>query len=113
MGFDGPTHVRYRRVTADGGHVSLIEIVEGGAGLPCNILSDHLGGVPAHLHSWLSDSWDLAAIFFYVGQIAADEDIGMIGGIQIEIDDGAAAFVGRGAQHFAQGRSLYAGCPQG
>ena len=90
MGLEGPSHVGDGCMAADGGHVSLVEIVEQGSRLACHILGDHLRGVTAHLHGRLGYSGNLAAVFFDVGQIAADKDLRMTGRIQVKVDDGAA-----------------------
>src|ERR1700722_9500827 len=111
MGFEGPTYVGYRGVTADGGHVSFVEVVEFGARFAGHILGYHLGGVTAHLHGGLGDPGDLAASLFYVRQVSADEYFLMAWRIQVEIDHNAAALVSWSAQHLAQRRSLNAGRP--
>src|ERR1700677_4709633 len=101
MGFEGPTYVGDRSVTADGGHVSFVEVVEVGARFAGHVLRYHLRCVAAHLHGGLGYPGNLAASLFYVRQVSADEYFLMAWRIQVEIDHNAAALVGWSAQHFA------------
>jgi hypothetical protein len=63
--------------SADGGHVALIEVVEGFTRLMVEVSLDHARDVIAHLHGGLSDAGNLTAVLLNVGEVAADENFGM------------------------------------
>ena len=71
--------------------------------MPAISCGDHLRGVAAHLHGRLGYAGNLMPVFFDMGQIAADKDLGVAGRIQVNVDDGATRLSVRHAQHFAQG----------
>ena len=75
MGFEGPLDFGDGGHAADGGHVALVEVAEGGAGLMGQVGGDHLADVVAHLHGGLGDAGDLVAVLLEVGEVAEDEDI--------------------------------------
>ena len=66
---------------------------------------DHFADVVAHLHSGLGDARDLAAVLLQVSEVANDEDFGKTRRIEIAVDNDAAAFVERSAEHLAKGEA--------
>src|ERR1700676_2269077 len=83
---------------ADYGHVSFVEIVEGGFGFfVFNAGLDGFGGEGSALDGYLCDAGHGLSIFICgVGKIADDEYVGIIGDGEIGIYFDAAAFVGFG-----------------
>ncbi len=101
--FERPLHVGNGSHATDGGHVTLVEVAEGGARLLCQIGGDGFAHIIAHLHGGLRDAWDLMTILLEVSEVAEDEDFRQAGGIEIVVDNDAAAPVDRCPEHFAEG----------
>jgi hypothetical protein len=50
----------------------------------------------------LCDAGDLVAVLFDVGEVTADEDLGVAGGVEELVDEDAAALVGGKAEELAE-----------
>src|SRR5581483_11198600 len=75
MSLKGPLHIGNGAIASDGGHVALIEVVEGFARPAFQIGLNHPGGVGAHLHRRLRHAGNSLAVFRDLRQITADKDI--------------------------------------
>src|SRR5437879_2177359 len=93
-----PLNVGDGGLAADGGHVALVEVVEGLV-LAAAIAAEARGNEPAnapccvaaHLHGGLGDTRNLPAIFLYMREVAADEDFGVTGRVQVAVNEDAAS----------------------
>ena len=120
MGLEGPDDIRDRGLASDGGHVALVEVVEGlvlAGAIAAEVLGDQAGdapgGVGSHLHGRLGDAGKLPAVLFHVGEVAADEDLRVAGRVEVLVDEDGASAVGLEAQQLAEGGGLDAGGPEG
>src|SRR4051812_2807696 len=82
MRVERPLQICDGRVTADGGHVAFVKIVELLSRAPGQIVPDGPRSKISHLHRRLRHTWHPLAILFDVGEISEDEDIFMTGRIQ-------------------------------
>ena len=112
MRLEGPLHFGYGVHAADGGHIALVEVAEGGARLAVEIRGDDFGHMIAHLHGRLGHAGNLVAVLLEMGQVAQDENFRQARRVEPVIDDHAAALVGWRAQQLAQRRGLHACGPK-
>jgi hypothetical protein len=50
----------------------------------------------------LGDTGDLSAVFLHVGEVAADEDLGVAGRVEVLVDEDTATAVGLDTKQLAE-----------
>src|SRR5215469_745526 len=95
-----PLNLGNSRLTPDGCHVALIEVVERlihpsaiTSGVARGETANALRRIPSHLHRRLSDAGNLFAILFDMSQVATDENLRMAGRIEKLVHDDTTAAV--------------------
>ena len=113
---EGPLDIADSGHAANGCHIAFVEVAEGRTRFAGEVGGDEFGDVIAHLHGGLGDAGYLMAILLEVSEVAENEDIQQAGGVELVVDDDAAAFVeldiGLLGEHLAEGRGQNAGSPQ-